>query len=606
MTQRALLRQLAVGLGVHRLYPGNLQADAFVAAVERIQEAARAALAAGAVVVEVRSGRFVVVGEVVDDETTARLAQACYQRRIEHVAVDGVPSREELGAWYELLSRDPHDIDHAGGMETLVDAAGITAIRSAAGMPEPAAGEEVEDHLLGLADRVSTVPEEPTAEEVTELEVRPGESAEKLYARLRSLSDRIVTDGRIRSTFFRRAAWLVDELPVADRAAFGRLVLDRVQADTFAERYVGHLNDLALATLTVAVAAHEGVDAEELGRQVSAAAERHGTLLRLVVAVRDRVDGPSEAAANDLAAERGSTATPSVAADPDLVSGVATAVADEHEQLASDFPTDAAAGRELALQALVDVFLSEPSIDQRADLLDNVTERLREAVARGDASLVAEVLDALRLAGEVASPVSSAAIERTWAQVLTGPVVAEAAVTAAQEGRRFDAEVLRPFGPAAVGPVLQAVGADVAEPIARDLASLLVEVAGDHRGTLHEQVARQRPGVIARLLPLVAGRADPAAMPLLSRLALRSEPEVLVAVVDALAHQPPSAAAAPVATVARRSPDAALQRHCLGVLASFGEPGRVQLRALADGEEEPRLPWLRRWTARRLSRTGGR
>ena len=601
-----LLRQLAVGLGVHRLYPGDLRSSAFVAAVERIQEAARSALAEGPVVVEVRSGRFVVAGEVVADDTTVRLAQACYERRVEHVAVDDVPNADELGAWYELLSRPPQAIEEGGGMETLVGAAGISSLRSAAGIPEPAKGEEVPAHLLGLADWAGAVPEEPTAEEVAELELRPGESARDLYRRLRALSDRIVTDGRVRSTFFRRAAWLVDSLTPSDRAVFGRLVLDRVRTESFAERYVGHLNDLALATLIVTVAGHEGSDAEELGRQVSVTAERHGTLLRLVVAVRARLGDPAPPTSGARTPEGQMSPVAPIAVDQDLVSGVATAVAQEHDQLVGDFPADAAAGRKLALLALVDVFLSEPLVDQRAELLANVTERLREAVMRGDAPLVAEVLAALRRASQVASPESSAAIERTWAQVLTGPVVAAAAVTASREDRRLTAEVLRPFGPAAVGPTLQAVGADVAEPIAKDLATLLVEVAGAHRGTLHEQVARQRPEVIARLLPLVAGRADLAVMPLLSRLALRSEPEVLNVVVDVLAEQPPSSAAPTLALIARRAPDTTLQRRCLQALSGLGAPGREELRALAEGRDEPRLPWLRRWTARRLSLRGGR
>jgi len=603
VTERALLRQLAVGLGVHRLYPGDLQASAFVAAVERIQDAVRTALTAGPIVVEVRSGRFLVGGQVVEDETTRRLAQACYERRIEHVAVDAVPTREELGAWYGLLSRAPHDIDERGGMETLVRSTGITAIRSAAGTPEPASGDEVPGHLLGLADWVSAVPEEPTAEEVAELELRPGESAEELYHRLRALSDRIVSDGRVRSTFFRRAAWLVDDLPASGQAAFGRLVLGRVQAEAFAERYVGHLNDVALATLIVTVALHEGVDVDRLALGVSRAAERHGTLLRLVTAVRDNMVEDADGSSDDVTP---AGAASSASVDPDVVPAVVTAVSQEHQELVAGFPEDAAAGRELALLALVDVFLSEPRVAQRADLLANATTQLREAVVRGQATLVAEILAALQRASEIASPDSAAAIERCWAQVLTAPVIADATVAAANEGRRLDPELLRPFGPAAVGPLLQAVGAELSEPRIRDITQLLGEVAGQHRGTLHEQVARQRPDVIARLVPLVASRADPAVMPLLSRLALRSEPEVLRVVIDTLAQHPPTAAAPTVAVVARRTDDGALQRRCLELLGGLGEVGRRELLALAEGRDEPQLPWLRRWTARRLARRVGR
>lgn len=516
------------------------------------------------------------------------------------MAVAALPSREELAAWYELLGRDPHEVDEAGGMEPLSSAAGITSIRSAAGAPEPATGEEVADHLLGLADWVGTVAEEPSAPEVTELELAAEETAEQLYERLRELSDRIGADGTVRSTFFRRAAWLVDELPVQEQARFGRLIIDRLQQDPFAERFAGHLNDLALATLTVTVARHERLDASDLARDVGRTAERHGTLLRLVDAVSQSLADLEDAHRLRRHGGHEQVGPLQAAVDPAVLSSVSAAISEEDRELAESFPLEVEQGRALALVTLVDVFLAGPREEQLPRLLDNVTLRLREAVVRGDAALVGEVMAALERGVQVASPEVRAAIERAWAQTLTGQVVADAAVSLAREGSRLQARVLEPFGAAAIGPVVRSLGEDVGDAIKEELSHLLGEVAEGHRALLHDQVSRQRPDVIAQLLPVVARADDPSAQALLARLASRSEPELLLAVVDVLERQPPVTAASTVAGVARRAAAPEVRRRSLEVLAGLGEPGREELQALGSGRAEPRLPFRWRWTARRL------
>ncbi len=599
--QHALLRQLAVGFGVHRLYPGDVTASAFVAAVERIRSAATEALTAGAVVVEVRSGRFLVADQPIEDETTRRLAQACYERRIEHLVVDRPPGRDELGRWYELLSRDPHDIEEAGGMEAMLAAAEVVSIRSAAGAPETSSGEEVRDELLDLADWVGSAPEGPTAEEVAELSLQPGETARSLYERLGLLSDRIVSDGSVRSTFFRRAALLVDELNPEGRAGFGRLVIDNLEAHPFAERFAGHLNDLALASLVVAVARQEGGSPDQLARHVSRVAGRHGTLVRLVEAIDGNLHDEPSAEPTAVPPSGMRERAPQVGTvDPDLVTGIAAQLTVEHRELVEAFPDDAVAGRHLALTALVDVMMAGPLAEQRETILSNVVEHLRAAVRSGDGQAVADLQWALANARAVGDPDVVAAIDRARRGAVNTEVVAEAATALAREGRRLDVEVLEPFGSTAIEPVVTAVGADVADPVARRLVDLARELGRDHPATLHETVAHQRPEVVARLLPVVAG--DETSLPLLARLAQRTEDVLLASVVEALVSVPARDAAPIVATAARRAGGAALQHRCLDVLAGQGPAGREQLLALAADRGTPRLPWPKRWAARRLAR----
>lgn len=599
MTKSWLLRQLAVGFGVQRLYPGAVNASAFVEAAERIRAAAEEALGAGPVAFEVRSGRFVLSGEAVTDESTQRLAQACYERRIEYLVVEHLPGRAELARWYELLSRDPHDIEEGGGIRVQLAEAEVTAIRAATGAPETASGEELPDELLGLADWASAVDEEPTQMEVAELKLAEGETPEALYARLRTLSERIVRDGSVRSRFFRRAAWLVEELPGHGSARFGRMVIDRIDQDAFAERFVGHLNDRALAMLVMDVAGYEGTSARDLAREVSLAASRHGTLQRLVDMFERRDAGEPGAGAT---AGQHDPEAPETAAERGAPGEVVVAADQEHASLVAAFPADDVEGRQLALTTLVDVLLSGPRREHATAILDNLTEHLHAAVRAGDAGAVEDLIAALDRSHEVADATSTALIERLRRSPLDPTVVASAAVERAREGSRLHGEVLAPFGAAAIAPTVAAVGADLTEPVARQLAELVTELGAAHPETLREEVARQRPEVIARLVPLLG--VGGASLPLLARLAQRNEPEVQSAVVEAAARSSSPETSAILVTVAVRA-GAGLQRRCLDILATQGAAGREQLVRLGSGAEQPRLPWTRRWLARRHARRIG-
>lgn len=597
--QRALLRQLALGFGVHRLYPGNTTADAFVSATDRIQHAVARALTAGGTSFELRSGRFLVDGIAVDEQATKRLAQACYERRVEYLVIDEVPGREELARWFDALSRDPHAIEEAGGMERLLAELDVRSIRSASGSPETSSGEELPDELLELADWVATVPVEPSAEEVESLVLRPGESAEELYARLRELSNRIDRDGKVNSSFFQRAAWLVEELPEEGQAAFGRLVIDNLEVDGFAERFAGHLNDVDLATLLVVVAEHGEETAPDLAERAIRVAERHATLHRLVETVeRDRREAVAADPGPRVAARSGGqVAQLGAVARGDL------ALADGQRELVDGFPADAWSGRQLALTAMVDLMMAGPRQDHLTEILSNIIDHLRDAVRGGDATTVEELLRALERAQSVASPEVASALSRVRRKALNAEVVAGAAVDRSRAGAQLEPDVLAPFGSAAVGPLVAAVGSEVTESVIGRLCELLPEVGSSHRATLHDEVAHQRPEVVARLVPVLA--RDDRSLPLLSQLALRNEPTILASVVEALPGRSGEVAAPIAAKVARRASDAALQRRCLDVLAGFGPTGREHLLSLAGSSERPRLPWARRRAARRLAHRMG-
>lgn len=578
---QAMLRQVTIGLSVHRLYPDDPQAGAFLAAVDRIRAALEDVLVGGPVRVEVRSGRFAVDGELLKPEGIDRLAHACFERRVEYVGFDAVPTPEEFATWFALLSTDRSGLEHEGGMEAALQARGVTSIRATAGVPEPVSGEEVPEDLLGLAGGGDA--DDPQDDPDLELALLPEEGGIALYDRLAGLAATLPDDGSVRTTFFQRAGWLVDALPITERAAFGRRLFDRLTTEIFAERFAGHLTDVALAALVADVARQEGRDAVELAAQVGTAAERHATLHQLLAA----------------------------AAGEGVGRAVAPGASSEEEALRDGFPATDAAGQALARTALLDVLLNDPREEQLGRILDNAATQIAAAVRRGDVVAVQDLLTVFDTARDVGPARLAPRFGQPRAQALSPEVVTEAFSRGGADGRVAEPSILAPFGGAAVEPLLGALAESAASADRARTAGLveaLVAVARAHLDVLQQALGRRSPEVVARLVPAIGRSEDAAVLPVLTRLAAWTEPVVLRAVVDALVRQEPGAAGPAIVGVARRAADSRLRRHCLDALAALPDAaGRPHLQALATTDAGATVPLLTRWRARRLARTlGGR
>lgn len=574
---RALLRQLAIGLSVHRLYPDNPQASAFVAATDRIAGAASAALTGGPVRIEVRSGRFVVDGHPIEGDGIDRLAQACFERRAEHVGVEAVPTIQELATWFEVLSMDATSIEQQGGMAVVLSARAVRSIRASAGAPEPASGDEVPEHLLGLTDWVEAVDEEVTDADIT-LELGPGESGAQLYDRLARLAADLPADGARRTSFFQRASWVAESLPFDDRAEFGRRLLDRLSTEPFAERYAGHLTDVAFAGVIAGVARREGTDPVALATQVGAEAGRHTTLQQLLATA-------PPATAGEFAPDGGPAAYP------------------EDAWLRDGFRQDDGQAYRLAALALVDVLLNDPREEQVIRILDNATEQLGAAIAAGRFAAASGVLEALEIVQEVGPATISTRTGQPRSRALTAPIISDAATAVAASGQTLDPEVFAAFGSAAIEPLIGALAQDPQARTAAWLVDALVPLAIDHLDVLQASLGRQGSEVVASLVPVIGRAGGPQTVTVLSRLSLRGEPVVLHAVVDTLAQQDPVNAPPTIARICHTTSDKPLRHHCLDVLAALPDGrGRPHLEDLGTKGSGSSLPWSARRRARRLAR----
>lgn len=571
--RRSLLKQLAVGLSVHRLYPEDPGTPAFVAACTRIRERSEQALSGGPVHVELRSGQLIFDDDR-DDQSLARLAEACFERRVEHLYVVSPPQPEELSALFSVLCTAPAAVDAAGGVATLLDRAGVRSVLATEEEPAAARGAELPAHLTGIADPGAPGVGDAVGAAVR-IQLEPDDDARTLYARLGRTAATLPEDAVARSPFYRHADGLVAQLPVAQQPAFGRLLFDAQQTDPFAARFLGHLTDHRLAELIVRVAEHEGIHPATLARQLGGTGSRGATLPRLAL---DLLDDPVPRSD----ASPGSPGT----------------------QLAVAFPNDPGQGRTLALTALLDVLLNDPRPELLERILLAITEQLRHHLLTDEPSPMIELLTVLRRAHDLNGWGGDRPLQRPWTDTLDAETVAALAVDAERVADSRRTDQIRIFGANAVRPVLEVLSTQPPPAIHRALSDTLATLVSDHLDALYHHLGELPPESLAALAGVLARLGGHRVLPLLDRLALHPSSTVLLPTIDALAGQHPSAALPLLDVVLRRNQDLEVRRHVIEIIAGFdADDARAQLRTLARRSSSP-LPFrLRRLAARAARRS---
>lgn len=553
-----LLRQLARGLSTYRLYPGDVTQPAFRSAAERIQEAAGPALAAGPADAVVRAGRFHVDGHELSDEAADRLADACFSRRVEYLRLDNVPTVDELDALYDALSRDPDEVAAAGGVAALLDARGVASIVASAGAPDT---DTAEDDDPDDADAA-----------LPALTLLPWDTADTLYDRLRAAQETLDEMISARSSFYRRAAGLVAGLDERQQGAFASLVLERIQTDAFAERYAGHLTDPEIADLLTRAARFRGVEPVEAAVAFVRISGRQQTL---VAVVRDLVSGgPTDAG--------------------DAVIGRSAS------GLRDAFPADADDGRRLALRTLADYLRCDVASEQLERVVGAVTRQLRTEVGDGAAGRVNDLLAVL---DDARSDVGSASYDLVVAprrRALTPQVVARA-MRATRVGSQDPADVLRPFGGAAIDALVAALARS--ERSDDRLIAALAMLARDRPATLARHLDHRTWHVVRDLAKALRTIGDPVIAPPLVELVRYDHPEVRREALHGLTSLPPTASATALAQAVPTMRTRGEQKEGLDALAGCNAAETpMLLRELAAGRGSHALPWLLRRRARRLAR----
>jgi hypothetical protein len=615
-----LLRQLTVGLSVHRLYEGNQQLPPVRAAIDRIRSASEVALERGPVEVDIRSGRFVLDGRELVGDPSGRLAQACFERRVEHLRLVRAPDDAELGVWFAALDRDAVEVEADGGLPTLLERAGVTAFVAMEDVPDPTSGEADAQHLLA-AGEPSVQEDDNALERALAMRLEDGEDATSLYARLQQAAASLPDDTAARSPFYRHAADLVAGLRPVEQARFGRLVLDMAGTDddVRTSRASTWRGTTRSRSATSAISPTWGSPTWSSGSRGSRVRTRkpwpmwsrppaagiptwrawpgarppagpttdrptprrrraHRT------GRRRRRKAPRSTPRRRQARRTGTTAT-------------ATATRTDGHPLRTAFPTDVTDHRQLAMTALVDFLANDPRPDQLRAVGDNLTTRLRVEVAEGDVDGVRQLLDTLTEAAELTDAAPDGPLHDARRHAIDGQLVADVL----RETGTLPVDRFRPFGAAAIGALVALLAPQHPPAVRRSVADLLVELAPDHLDALEAELGHRSPPVLAELVGVVARAGGPRTVPMLTRLAHHPSPEVLTRVIAALQARDGTALAL-IGTIATSTTHVQVQDRCLEALAEHPDPRAVeQLELLARRGSSP-LPRKLRRRARALTR----
>jgi HEAT repeats len=637
-----LLRQLALGLSTYRLFPGSSDRPGFVAAVERIERAAAAALASGAVDVEVRADGFFVGGDPIrPEESTTRLARACFERRIERLVVRAVPATADLEQTYALLSLTPPDLAEQGGAEDLLQSLGVTSIRLSAIGPSAVEGADyVPDEMAGAPSvRMLDAGDIASQLRLSQLMGAPEQQAEIAFERLRSLATELSVESGREIDVHATMNEVVSDLPPHLRRSLIELLVDRVVQDPLAERLIGTMNNAELTRALVDLGRDGRRDPIELARNLAAAGIRHLDIVDLTAALEAGREEAGiilaglEEVGLDLARTERDEGPGSVT---DALAGyLAATERDDVRSMRATIPRTDEQRLGTALLALHDYLELEVDEERLGEVLFLWAEELRSAVSSRDPERVRELLGAAREGLHGPDGDRGSLFGAYVRQALQPELVMDLVTSGHAEQGVPVGELLDPFGDVGVEILLDLLAeeddrerralllsavrrmapghlapvmARLRDPrwyVVRNAANLLGNVGGAEvldqlaAATTHQSAQVRKEAVKALL---VAGGVH--AVPRLRALAAEGVEDVRTTAVTVLGAILAPEAAQALGEVVRTSGDRGLRRLAIDELADASE-GRAVLLDLSSRLAKPRLPWsLRRYVRRQLKQTG--
>lgn len=636
----ALLNQLWLGLSAYRLFPGSVEHVGFVAAVERIGTAARAALGWGPVDVEIRGDRFVLDGvELHGDEHLRKLALTLFERRVERLVVGAVPDVRDLDLLYEVLMREADDLDAEGGAGEVLGGRGVGAVQLARVGPAPVEGA---DHVAaGLEAVEGGAP--PIASDLSagllleDLPGTPDDQAEALLSRLTALIDTAPASARA-IDLHATVHDLVADLPPSIRRPLVSLLVDRVGTDPVVERLISTMSNAELTHALVDLGRAGGRDPIELARELAREGVRPLDIVDLTAALESgRVEaGTIIAGLEQLGIDTralGEGAPPSSVTDA-IVDYLGATRGDDDRAIQAVLERTEDQRRADAIVTLGDYLILETDLARTGEALDLWAGELRQALrsrdVHGARSLARAARDALVAAGDDRVQLFEAYVRHG----LDPDVVADLVWTETVDDGGIVQELLGAFGALGVDVLLDLLAAeddrdrrakllgvarqlvpDHVEPVVARLsdprwyvvrnAVILLGASGrpDVLPTL-ERLARHPSEVVRGEVPFaLVAAAGIDAVPALERLARGSDGEVQLRCVSALGTVVGARAEDALVQIVRSSDERALR---LAALEELGRRpgGRGRLDELASRASRPRVPWTLRRRARSLSRRG--
>lgn len=635
----AVLRQLWLGLSTYRLYPENPNRPGFADAVERIGGAVDEALALGPVDVEIRGDRFVLGGTPVPNEDALeRLALACFERRVERLAVSARPDAAGLEILYGALSRPPAELEEAGGIERVLEEHRLGFVSlSPIG---PGTVEEADHVPAGLAEaQEQRLDADVLASElmIEDLHGSPADQAETLLARLRTLigegAPGPVPAIELHSSIHDVLTGLQSDV----RRSLVEMLVERVPEDAVAGRLIGTMSNAELSRSLVDIGAGGGRDPVELARRLSSAGVRQVDIVDLTKALEAGHEDAGTIVAGleqlgiDLGERGAGLGGGSVM---ELLSEYLTATAgDDAGAIRSGMGAADEEMHAAQVLAVADYLALETDLERAGEALGIWSAELSRAVAARDDREVHALLNPVRETLTGGGEDRPALFDSYVRKALTREAVLTAVAAEVEDGKPHLASVLAPFGRHGVEVLLDLLAEEQDRQRRALLLGALRRIAPSHPDAVVARLRDERWYVVRNAVSILGSAPNPSVLPRLAEVATHPAGEVRREVPEAMAnaggadaashlrrlaiegpHDVRAAALTSLATlvgpeaseglaeVVRASHDRGQRARALESLA--GRPdGAEALRRLLSGEGGPRLPWhWRRQVRRRLSR----
>ena len=636
-----LARQLGRVLAAYRLYPDDPEQPGFVAAVERVRDAAEVALAMGAVRFEVRSGALYHRGELLTgDEQFQRLVTECFERRVEELVVRSLPDAGDLRELARVLSLPVEEVADQGGVEAMLDRAGVWSIAAGEMRPDPEEREAIIDALPPeLADLFLQLDDPERAVSnllVSGLHQNPAQAAQDIYGRFGALHDSLPDDVVGRSGTLRRMRQVLDLLPDGVRREFFATVVTQLGGPAFPTNYVNHLTDPEVVDHLLQLGREGGPDVAELAATIVGGTGRPASIVPMLAERLRELEEDGEAASEAPS----SLQAINEPADP---AAVRTAVADAlGDQLVDEASADLRQLRELypateedlktiTRLAFRDYVRSETRPERLERALTSWVATTREALRDRDRERLSELLELLAVAED--EPGNATVVARTRAAVPSEALLAE--LIDPSDDVEPLLGLLEPFADGALPTTLDLLADEEDRGRRAFLVGLAVGLATEERlEVLTDRLDDDRWFVVRNLVTILGrlGYSDAAAdlIPLIDHPNPSVRREVVRALVqtagsDAVVHlryaaddRDPSvrhaalgalpgirgeAAARALADIARQAVHHDDQQRAIELLAAHSSPRRAELlRELASRRSKPRLPRSLRRVAKRAAK----
>ncbi len=633
------MRQLSIGLSAYRLFPGRLEQPAFVAATDRISQAAVRALEFGSIDAEVRGDGFHIEDGPLDaDEAIARLARACYERRAERIRVRAAPDPRDLAALYEALIQRPEDLVSQGGVAAVVRSTGMVSIALLEVAPEAVEVQTSErsrptqdmEDWDWVRDSIGLTPGE------TDTRHELGTVAESLFARFQAVVSSLPPEMAANLNLYKMLQGTVSSLPDDQRRILNAVLIDRARADPLAERYVGTMSDSDLARVLVDMSNAVGHDPIELARKLVAAGVREPDIVELTASV---VSGREEAGTvlTEVVPGRPKSAEAEAVPEDDrfvfeTVSDLLghSLVAREQDDLAAirrAWPDSDDSAQAEAARTLSDYLRLEPDQERLERFLMAWMAEGRQSLGQGDGRTLVRIIDvgdAGRVAALEAGRPDRASLFDVYRRQIPDPAIVRQLVAQAMEsgGELALQALLAPLGDAAVDGLLDVLAGETDGHARGVLLNVLTELARGHTRRVAARLSDRRWEVVRDAVAVLHRAGGPEAGPFIVEVSKHPVPAVrkeaiwgLIAVggpegaerlrnmaedpdegvrvlaVGALGGLVTTAAVTALLELARRGRDPSIRRAALDHLARHPSQDAARgLESLARSRSRPRLP----------------